>query len=442
MNKLKRFKGSRNQLYCVFISLGFIFLLLTVSVVVQSVLLPKSLIISPGQSFTLSVNFPLSFNAGTKKLLSVSHLQSLFKQNLILSPVGNQQYNIQLILFGKIPIKQLHIKVANPPLVIPCGHAIGVLVSSKGVVVVGHLPVTGSDRQQYYPAKNAGLKVGDVLLTIEDLPIHNVSEVEDILSSYTGEPSSLRLTVKREDRLLECRIEPVLTEDGLKKRYMLGLFIEDPAAGVGTLSFYSPKQRAFAGLGHQISGLGGKNGVAFQYGEIILANISGIREGSPGKPGEKIGLFSAVQQPIGKITKNSKFGIYGMMYPNFVGLIKNDFFKPIPIAYSSQIREGPAFIYTVVKGSQIESFEVEIVKVYRQNLPRDKGMVVKVTDARLLEETGGIIQGMSGSPIIQDGRLIGAVTHVFVNDPTKGYGVHAEWMMKELTDSYQQEKAS
>lgn len=414
--------------------------------IIQVVLLPKLLIISPGQSFTLSVNFPLSFNPENtqlKKLLSVSSLPSLFRQNLVLSPAVNQQYNIELILFGKIPIKQLQIKVADPPLVIPCGHAIGVLVSSKGVVVVGHLPVTGVDSQQYYPAKNAGLKIGDVLLSIEDLPIHNVSEVEEILMSYRGNPASLRLLVKRGEQVLKRRIEPILTKEGIKKRYMLGLFIEDPAAGVGTLSFYSPRQRAFAGLGHQISGLGVKNGVAFQNGEIVLANISGIREGSPGKPGEKIGLFSTVQDPIGKITKNSKFGIYGLVSQNFAELIKNDF-KPIPIAYISQIREGPASIYTVVQGARIESFNIEIIKIYRQNLPRDKGMIVKVTDARLLNQTGGIIQGMSGSPIIQNGRLVGAITHVFVNDPTKGYGVHAEWMMKELLDSYSPagEKAS
>jgi stage IV sporulation protein B len=266
--------------------------------------------------------------------------------------------------------------------------------------------------------------------------IENVEDVERYLNGFLGKKPWVDITLKREGKLIQSKIKPVLTRDGKVNNYMLGIFIEDPAAGVGTLSFYNPKRHSFAGLGHQIANLGGRNGVRFQYGEIVLANISSVRMGIPGKPGEKIGIFNTLQNPVGKITKNCRFGIYGEMYPRFNELIRNDFFHPIPMAYNSQIHEGPGTIYTVVKGSKIEEFQVKIIKVYTQHAPRDKGLVVKVTDPRLLRETGGIIQGMSGSPIIQDGRLVGAVTHVFVNDPTKGYGVLAEWMIQEMNKKY------
>jgi stage IV sporulation protein B len=211
----------------------------------------------------------------------------------------------------------------------------------------------------------------------------------------------------------------------------LGIFIEDPAAGVGTLTFYDPFTKRFAGLGHHIAKFPGSGGVSFQQGEIIYASIQGIKMGTPGEPGEKIGVCSSKSMVIGRIDKNSRFGIYGRLTKNFIDPLT----KPIPIAYSSQIKEGGAEIYTVIKGRKVEKFKIMVIKVFRQNEPRDKGMILKVTDPFLLKQTGGIIQGMSGSPIIQDGRLIGAVTHVFVNDPTKGYGVMAEWMNNEINYS-------
>lgn len=416
---------------------GFI-LVLSVSVMIQSLALPRHLTLSPGQSITLSVNFPLSFNGVKKDLLSLSRFDHFFKQDLTLQSSDSTNYDIDLTLFGKIPIRKLHVDVMEPPKVIPCGHAIGVLVASRGVIVVGHIPVYGVDRKQYYPAKQAGLKVGDVLLAVDSTIIHNVEDMERFLAKVEDD-KPLTLTIQRQEKIIKRQIQPVLTEIQPQKKYMLGIFIEDPAAGVGTLSFYTPSNRAFAGLGHQIANIGGQNGIKLEWGEIVLAHINGVRIGTPGKPGEKIGIFNAAQNPIGKIHKNCKFGIYGTAYPGFEEYLKE---KPIPIAFSSQIKEGPALIYTVINGTEVEAFKVEIIKVYKQSQPRDKGLVVKVTDERLLEVTGGIIQGMSGSPIIQDGRLVGAVTHVFVNDPTRGYGVLAEWMVRESSQIALPQEAS
>jgi stage IV sporulation protein B len=402
--------------------MGLFFIVSTVFI--QSFFLPRQLKLSPGQKMLLSVSYPLSFELSN---LVRAETPSLTR-NLVLGASRVRKYQVQLKLFGKIPIKKLKVVVATPPLVVPGGQAIGVVFSNRGVVVVGTLAVTGVDRRRYYPAKAAGLKSGDILLEINHLPVNHVEEIMYFLQNYRAKQLYLTLTVKRDQKIIDLKIRPVLTDNGTKKRFMLGIFVNEPAAGVGTLSFYDPGNRNFAGLGHQIARIGGRNGILFKRGEIVMASISGIRRGLPGKPGEKMGVFYGSQMALGRINKNTRFGIYGTLNKNFL----NSGLQPIPAAYNSEITVGPAEIYTVIKGRRVERFKVRIVKVFRQQAPHDKGMVIKVTDPRLLARTGGIIQGMSGSPIVQNGKLAGAVTHVFVNDPTKGYGVLAEWMLKEM----------
>lgn len=403
---------------------------------IQIAKIPEHLRLAPGQKMIISVNFPLRFH-GLEKEASI---KTLFKQDVILNSFRNRKFDIELKLFGKIPVKQMHIEIATPPKVIPCGQAIGVVLSTRGVVIVGHLPVVGIDQKKYYPAKQAGLIPGDIVLELNNCPINHVEEVEHILRNSHGK--ILKISVKRKGKIVKRNIQPVLTQKGNEQRYMLGLFIEDPAAGVGTLTFYNSKTRGFGGLGHQITNFGGNKGINFQQGEIVLANINGIRAGFPGKPGEKIGVFNSSQNPIGTIQKNCRFGIYGTMSSFYSENIEKDIFKPVSIGYASEIKEGAAEIYTVINGTHIEKFKVKIIKVYRQRIPRDKGLIIRVTDPRLLKLTGGIIQGMSGSPVIQGGKLVGAVTHVFVNDPTKGYGVLAEWMIQELNSVTETGKAS
>jgi stage IV sporulation protein B len=389
---------------------------------------------------TLSVHYPFGLAMVPEKpvkpeKLSSTHIQgseSIIANNLVIQSKQVRQFDVQLRLFGAIPVKKLHVQVLEPPQVVPGGQAIGVLFSSEGVIIVGHIPVKGIDGKTYYPARDAGVKTGDIILAINQIPIKRVEDVELILCNYQPRALFLNLKIKRQDRIFLLKIKPVLTrgpkgETG--QRYLMGIFIEDPAAGVGTLTFYDPLTKKFAGLGHRISELAGSKGVTFNRGEIVLAEIHGIRSGVPGQPGEKIGICDAGFNSIGRIEKNTQFGIYGKLSNTANDL---SFTKPVPVAYSSQIKTGLAEIYTVLSGRRVEKFAIEILKVYRQTIPHDKGMVIKVIDPELLKRTGGIIQGMSGSPIIQDGKLIGAVTHVFVNDPSKGYGVLAEWMMNEM----------
>jgi stage IV sporulation protein B len=409
--------------------LGFVIglaIFFTGSCVLQIYNLPQILRLSPGQKITLSAYFPLSFYAIHHHL--GAHFPVTAANNLVLNSQNNEKFDIQVRILGTIAIKKLHVEIAQPPTVVPGGQAIGVLVSSKGVVIVGDLSIKGVDQHLYYPAKEAGIKIGDILLAINNSPINRVDEVELQLRNFQPQRKYLKLKILRHNKILILNIKPVLSSStGVEQHYMLGIYIEDPAAGVGTLTFYDPHSNRFAGLGHRIAEFAGKPGIPFEQGEIVLAKISGLRVGIPGQPGEKIGVFNSLDNPLGKIEKNSRFGIYGRLYGEVHSID-----TPIPAAYGSQIKVGPAQIYTVLHGTKIEHFNVVITKVYRQDAPRDKGMVLKVVDPLLLRLTGGIIQGMSGSPIVQDGKFVGAVTHVLVNDPTKGYGVLAEWMIREM----------
>lgn len=433
-----KFNGKKLRFF--WLGLGIMLGFLAISTLSELWFFPEQLKLTPGQRITLGVHYPLAFYPGKNFRLSMVGTHALTRNHLltrqiVLDSKEDNEFEVQLKLFGAIPVKTLRVKIAEPPLVVPGGQAIGVLFSSHGVVIVGHLPVKGVDQKMHYPAKEAGLEVGDIILTINNIPVNRVNEVEIILKNYRPEIRQLHLTIKRRNQLKAISIQPVLClQEGSKNtgrpefRYMLGIFVEDPAAGVGTLTFYDPVTRRFAGLGHHIAEFPGAKGLSFQQGEIVNASINGIKIGTPGEPGEKIGVCNSYSNVIGRIERNNRFGIYGQLYNHFLEPLA----KPVPIAYSSQIKEGPAEIYTVIKGRQVEKFKIEIIKVYRQNEPRDKGMILRVTDPILIKQTGGIIQGMSGSPIIQEGRLVGAVTHVFVNDPTKGYGVLAEWMNNEI----------
>lgn len=194
------------------------------------------------------------------------------------------------------------------------------------------------------------------------------------------------------------------------------------------MTFYDPKSKKYGALGHVISDMDTKKPIVVEDGQIVRSTVTSIEKGSNGVPGEKLARFSEDRQIIGNITRNSPFGIFGKLSSTMENGIMD---KAMPIALSHQVKEGPAKILTVVDDDQVKEFDIEIMSTIPQKFPATKGMVIKITDPKLLKKTGGIVQGMSGSPIIQNGKVVGAVTHVFVNDPTSGYGVHIEWMLNE-----------
>lgn len=225
---------------------------------------------------------------------------------------------------------------------------------------------------------------------------------------------------------MDVELTPVLDEK--EKSYRMGLFIRDSAAGVGTLTFYEPKSTKYGALGHVISDIDTGKPIAVGDGHVVQSSVTSIQRGQNGMPGEKYATFKNENVKLGNIEKNTPFGIFGKMQK----LPENNLeHQAIPIALTEQVKPGPAEIYTVVDGQTVEKFKIEIVNVIPQKYPATKGLILKVTDPVLLKKTGGIVQGMSGSPIVQNGKLVGAVTHVFVNDPTSGYGTFIEWMLQD-----------
>ena len=426
-----RYKKPLWTLFTIFLVL---FIIVIVPQAIQIKLIPDNLKLVPGQKINLSIKKPFSIFLtadrpdgiiglnGTEKLKKG---ESGYCSLVTVNPEVEGRCLLEFRFLG-VPIRRVNLLVMKMPEVIPGGHAIGVLLSQKGVVISGHLPVRDAQGKEYYPAQDAGIKVGDLLVAINDCTITHLGEVDNLIQSRKGLP--LKLTIIRDEKLQELQISPIkrVNPDQRTVTYLLGLYIEDPAAGVGTLTYYDAKTGKYGALGHKIIGFGNRE-IPLVSGKIVSARITGINLSNRGEPGEKIGVFSGNTDIIGEITANTHLGIFGKLVTN----IANPYYtKPISVATISEVTPGPAEIHTVISGDEIRRFSVEIQKVYYQTNLKDKGMVIKVTDPELLLKTGGIVQGMSGSPVIQNGKLVGAITHVFVNDPTRGYGVFAEWMLQ------------
>jgi stage IV sporulation protein B len=378
----------------------------------------------------LKLEFPAPFQKTLKTQVFGNEVFKSEYKNLdsdsVSYPIATKtgQYQIRLSLFGIIPVRDMLVSVVPQVKVIPGGQSIGVLLRSQGLIVVGHSTVLDESGNQVNPSE--ALREGDVIVKIDGEILHSDGQFRDAVAraGATGKPMTME--VERDGETFVTSVNPVFCKDTL--RYRVGLLIRDSTAGIGTLTFYEPESKVYGALGHLVTDFGSTNPIEISDGEIIDANVQSIHRGKRGQPGEKVGILLGDKKVNGTITKNTKLGIFG----DLKKVIQNDNFNdPIPVAMTDQIHEGKAEILTVIEDDRVERFEIEIIKINPLARHDGKAMVIKITDQRLLEKTGGIVQGMSGSPIIQDNRLIGAVTHVFVNDPTKGYGIPAEWMVEE-----------
>jgi len=331
-----------------------------------------------------------------------------------------------LNLYELVPRREVVASVLPQIKVIPGGQSIGVLLHSQGVIVVGHSAILDQAGNKVNPAIDAGINDGDVILKINGEPIKSEGQVRDMVARAGASGQPLVLEVKRGETIFETKIDPVYCKETMQ--YRIGLLIRDSAVGLGTLTFYDPESMTYGALGHVVTDMGAARPIELSDGKIVGASVQAIHRGKRGQPGEKVGMFRDDGQINGSITRNTRLGIFGYLQKPPENASFNE---PIMVAPASQIREGQAEMLTVLKEDKVEKFSIEILKLNPQAVHDGKGMVIKVTDQRLLNQTGGIIQGMSGSPIIQDNKLVGAVTHVFVNDPARGYGVPLEWMLWE-----------
>ncbi|QZY57476.1 SpoIVB peptidase [Crassaminicella profunda] len=388
---------------------------------------PEEIKIFEDEKHTLDIKFPFKFD--TQKIdNSVLQLLQNNKHSdtntLYINPLKIGQTNIQVNLLGFLPIRKLQVDVVPKIKVIPGGQSVGVRLNTKGVLVVGLEEINGIDGKKHNPSREAGLTIGDSIIEINSLKIKDADHVTSIINQNKN--TEITLKVKRREKIFNVKIKPVKSID--EGEYRIGLWVRDKTAGVGTLTFYHPDTMRFGALGHAITDIDTGLLLTVDHGQIVKSKVASIKQGKRGHPGEIKGIFYETSKPMGNLEKNTHFGIFGKAYEP----ITNDIYKkPIEISYQNQIHEGKATILTTIDNNKIEEYEVYIEKVNRQRTPNTKSMIIKVTDKRLLKKSGGIVQGMSGSPIIQDGKLIGAVTHVFVNDPSKGYGLFIEWMIKK-----------
>lgn len=332
------------------------------------------------------------------------------------------KYSIDLTLFGFIKYKKITLDVIDTVELMPGGEPIGIYVKTNGVMVLGTSTITSIDGMSYEPAVNK-VKAGDYITEVNHTIIHDKNELIDYIQNSEGK--SVILTIRRDLEMMDVSITPIETAIG---EYKIGTWIRDDTQGIGTLTFVT-KDHQFGALGHGITDIDTSLLLEVNDGEVYSAEIMSIVKGKNGCPGELIGLINQSDKcKVGTIEKNTNQGIFGDVSDQSSCVSTKD---TLPIGLKQDINLGFAEIRCNVNGS-IEDYSIEIEKIDRSNSHLSKGLVIKITDERLLAMTGGIVQGMSGSPIIQDGKIVGAVTHVFIQDSTKGYGTFIENMIRNL----------
>lgn len=414
--------------------LGFLVSLGFLQPVKDYLSIPNHITLFENQASTFSAHLPVMSQLSLQNKAIAASTQDN-KKNLSLKGKTVGETSMMLSM-GNLPTKKVDVNVLPDLRLIPGGESIGVKLNTMGVLVVGfHLIDTESGEKS--PGEKSGVLVGDVITKINDKKIETMSDVKELVNAAGDDGDPLKLTILRHNKQIEKDLTPI--KDKADQKYRIGLYIRDSAAGIGTLTFYEPKSGKYGALGHVISDVDTKQPIIVNDGEIVNSTVSAIDKGKNGNPGEKIASFPADEKAIGSIIKNTPFGIFGKL--NHAKTVDNGIMtKGLPIALSDEVKEGPAKILTVVDGNKVEAFDIKVLSSVPQKFPATKGLVIKITDPKLIKETGGIVQGMSGSPIVQNGKIIGAVTHVFVNDPTSGYGVHIEWMLQEAGINIYQDK--
>lgn len=346
---------------------------------------------------------------------------SVFKQNNPLNIINYDGKKIDIKFMGILPLKQVKVHKVNDLELYPGGESVGIRLASNGVLVVGFSDVLVGGEKVESPGKESGINIGDFILEINNNKVVRSKDVSKEIENSKNE--IIKIKLERKGEVIEKEIKGI--KEG--KNYKVGLWVRDSAAGVGTMTFYDKKSNKFGALGHPITDGDTNEIFRSKKGDLYEASIISLRKGEKGNPGELKGIFMDEDGPVGNIEKNTECGIFG----NGELVKKEEKSKPMKVGFRDEVKVGKAKILTTLSGNEVKEYEIEIVKKLDQETPSSKSMVIKVTDEELLKQTGGIIQGMSGSPIIQDGKIIGAVTHVLINKPDTGYGIYIDWMLKD-----------
>ena len=370
--------------------------------------LPDALTLTSGQKFVVQTGLPM-LAASDGGAVSVLASQD---ERVTISAEAGGQTSVTFSLLGLIPVHETRVNVVEERTLIPGGQAVGVALKTRGVLVV-------SDA-----AKGRALRAGDVILSADGKNVESTKALSEQVG--TAQTDTVRLEVLRGGQTItvDAQDEPD-PSDGRRK---LGVWVRDSTAGVGTLTYIDPANQAYGALGHAIVDADTGRLLAAREGAILHASIVGVTKGQSGKAGELKGNFLKAGEQIGSLMENCEYGIYGVLDDMPENLL---YPQGLRAGARSAVHTGTASIIATVDADGPQEYGVEIVRCFAQSEPSQKGMILRVTDERLLEKTGGIVQGMSGSPILQDGRIIGAVTHVYLSDATQGYGMYIEWMLEK-----------
>mgnify|MGYP004462303129 FL=1 len=328
---------------------------------------------------------------------------------------------LEVSLFDKIKLKTINVNVIEDVDVIPVGEIVGIKLYTNGVMVVGTASIEGEDGNIYKPYQETGIQEGDCITHVNGVEITSTNRLVEEINKSLGE--EVELTYNHKEEIKTGKIKPVKNKDD---KYKLGIWVRDSAAGVGTVTFYNEDTKCFAALGHAITDIDTGEILSTSSGEIDNAQILSIVKGQKDEPGKIEGVINS-DISIGSIYNNTKFGIFGVIKnPQNVLL---DFNRKMKVASRNEIKLGEAICLSGIDG-EIKEYKLEITKIYQNNNYDNKSMLINITDENLIEKTGGIVQGMSGTPIIQNGKFVGAITHVLVNNPTVGYAVFGDLMLK------------
>ncbi len=412
------------------VSLALVFVVIGVSYVKVVLAMPNEIILVEGEEYPYDIDslFPISITADNQDVLKINGkcIEASYNHPGLSKPVSlssdkGGRVVLNLKFLGVLPVKKVNVDIVSSRQVVACGNTIGVKLLLQGILVIGISDVDYKG-QKIIPARNSGIKPGNVITRINDKYVGSIDELVKEIKNSEGKP--IKLNYNNGNGSATAMVSPAKSSDD--NQYHIGLWVRDSTAGIGTLTFYDENTGKFGALGHGITDIDTGTLMSVKSGEITESNIFGVKMGRSGDPGELKGIF-ADGYKLGTIQRNSRIGIYGKLNSGAMERIPG---KSYPVGVRAVITEGAATILSNIDGKKIEEYSIQIQKVSRQNMNESKGMIIKITDKRLLDSTGGIVQGMSGSPIIQNGKIIGAVTHVLVNDPSRGYGIFIETMLK------------
>ncbi len=386
--------------------------------------LPESITIEQGKSRALEFSLPLraSVSGGDVQVLNINNAPASINQNFdasgsVLSANESGKMDIELSLLG-VPLKSVSVNVLPLQEYAASGETVGIVLDTDGVLVLGTGKVKDAAGNVFEPCRGL-LHSGDMIKSING---KRISSKEELLDEVRNSPFIVKLNINNSE---EVSVRPIVSADGTP---MIGLWVRDSTQGIGTVTYFRKADGAFGALGHPVNDIDTGELMQIKEGRIYPVEMDGIVKGEKGMAGELAGRNITDGEVLGFITKNCHAGVYGSLTSKGKKFLPQ---KTVPIALKERIHKGSASILSDIDGKGVKEYKIEVESINILGKNTTKGMVIRVTDPKLIESTGGIVQGMSGSPILQDGCLIGAVTHVFVNDPTKGYGTFIETMLAE-----------